>query len=492
MSDPAPSLVWLRDDLRLDHNPALAAAVDRRAPLVIVHVLEADDRLRAPGGAARWWLHQSLEAFSAELSARGQRLVLAAGAAETVIPDLARKSGAGAVFFNRRYGAAATIDDAIVTRLRRDGMTVSTFKANLLHEPDEIPGTDGGPVKVYGAFRRKAVALPPPEPPIPAPKHLPPPVPGVGGGGPCRPRPPAAEAGLGGRPARELDAGRGRRTGAADGFLDDGLKGYTRRPRPARPRPRPRACRRICASARSARARSGTLPAHAAELHATPAQVDKFLSELGWREFCLSPALDIPDMAERNAMQPSSSTAFPGKRSHRSANWRLAAGPDRLPDRRCRHARALAHRLMHNRVRMVVASFLSKHLLIDWRSRRSNGSGTRWSMRMPPTIRRTGSGSPAPGFDAAPYFRIFNPILQGEKFDEDGGYVRRWVPEIEALPDDYVHKPFEAPADEPQEGRRHARQHLPQADLRPRNRHGNARSPPPRRMRLRRNFPTSA
>ena len=435
MSDPAPSLVWLRDDLRLDHNPALAAAVDRRAPLVIVHVLEADDRLRAPGGAARWWLHQSLEAFSAELSARGQRLVLAAGAAETVIPDLARKSGAGAVFFNRRYGAAATIDDAIVTRLRRDGMTVSTFKANLLHEPDEIPGTDGGPVKVYGAFRRKAVALPPPEPPIPAPKHLPPPVPGVGG---------EDLAGLGLLPRKPDWAGGLRETwtpgeagahAALDDFLEGGLKGYARgRDIPARP----------STSRLSPHLRFGEIsPARIVSAlgDAGGADAAKFLDELRWREFAWHVLGHVPSMAEANLRAEFDDFPWSDPSQGDLAAWQRGMTGYPIVDAGMRE---LWHTgWMHNRVRMVVASFLTKHLLIDWRV----GEAWFWDTLVDADAANNPFGwqwVAGSGFDAQPYFRIFNPILQGEKFDADGAYVRRWVPEIGALPDRFIHRPWEA------------------------------------------------
>ena len=188
----------------------------------------------------------------------------------------------------------------------------------------------------------------------------------------------------------------------------------------------PPTSRRICASARSARARSGTPRSLPRERPALSGDIDKFLSELGWREFCRHLLFDTPEMATRN-LQPAFDT-FPW-RPDRGALRAWQRGRTGYPIVDAGMRQLWQTGWMHNRVRMVVASFLVKHLLIDWRWA-SAGSGTRWSTPTPPATPPTGSGSPGCGADAAPYFRVFNPILQGEKFDPQGDYVRRWVPEL--------------------------------------------------------------
>jgi deoxyribodipyrimidine photo-lyase len=178
----------------------------------------------------------------------------------------------------------------------------------------------------------------------------------------------------------------------------------------------------------------------AAERHALAGDIDKFLSELGWREFCRHLLFDVPDLATRN-LQPSFD-AFPWKRDDKAlAAWQRGQTGYPIVDAGMRE---LWHTgVMHNRVRMVVASFLVKHLLIDWRA------GEQWFWDT--LVDADAASNPAnwqwvagSGADAAPYFRVFNPILQGEKFDPDGAYVRRWVPELAGLPDGLIHQPWSA------------------------------------------------
>lgn len=435
MTDPAPSLVWLRDDLRLDDNPALAAAVACGAPLVIAYVLEEDPRLRPAGGAVRWWLHHALTALSGRLGTLGQRLVLAAGRSEAILPGLADAAGAGAVFWNRRYGPGTVVDDAVASALRRRNIGVATFKANLLHEPDEIPGTDGGPVKVYGAFRRKALALPSPAGPTAAPTHLPPPVPDVDGLSladlDLLPRAPDWAGGL----RATWTPGEAGAHDALAHFLSAGVKGYAEgRDFPARP----------STSRLSPHLRFGEIsPARivAAVGDASGADAAKFLDELRWREFAWHVLGHVPGMAEQNLRPEFDSFPWGDPSKDDLAAWRTGMTGYPIVDAGMRE---LWHTgWMHNRVRMIVASFLTKHLLIDWRV----GEAWFWDTLVDADAANNPFGwqwVAGSGFDAQPYFRIFNPILQGEKFDPDGAYVRRWVPEIAALPDRFLHRPWEA------------------------------------------------
>jgi deoxyribodipyrimidine photo-lyase len=434
MARSAPTLLWLRDDLRLDDNPALAAACEAGSPLIVLYVLESDAALRPPGGAARWWLHHSLAALAAALEARGQQLVLRAGSARDIVPDLARRGGARRVVWNRRYGPAAAIDAAVESALARDGVAVSAFKANLLHEPDEIRGP-GGPMKVYSAFWRKAQAAPPPRPPIPAPTRPPPPVDGISGDRlesfALLPTAPDWADGL-----RETwtpgEDGAHQRLAA---FVEDGIVGYaTGRDFPAEP-----ATSRLSPHLRFGEISPFRILATLGDASGSGAA--KFVSELGWREFAWHVLGNFPDMASSN-LRPEFD-AFPWLEPTAADldAWRKGLTGYPIVDAGMRQLWQTGW--MHNRVRMVVASFLTKHLLIDWRV----GEDWFWDTLVDADPANNPFGwqwVAGAGFDAQPYFRIFNPVLQGEKFDPRGAYVRRFVPEIANLPDRFIHRPREA------------------------------------------------
>jgi deoxyribodipyrimidine photo-lyase len=431
---PAPTLLWLRDDLRLDDNPALLAACESRAPLIVLYILETASQLRPLGGATRWWLHHSLAALSSALAARGQRLVLRSGEAETLVPRLARETGAARVVWNRRYGTPAEIDSAVAAALGRAGVAVATHKANLLYEPDEIVGPNG-PFKVYSAFWRKAQAAPPPRPPMPAPSRLPPPVDGVA---------PGSLAGLDVLPTAPDWAGGLREswTPGEDGararlaaFIVDGLAGYaTHRDFPAEP----------ATSRLSPHLRFGEISPFrilAALRPAASADTAKFVSELGWREFAWHVLAHFPTMATANLRPEFDAFRWGDTPASDLDAWRKGLTGYPIVDAGMRELWQTGW--MHNRVRMIVASFLSKHLLIDWRQ----GEDWFWDTLVDADAANNPFGwqwVAGSGFDAQPYFRIFNPVLQGEKFDPEGDYVRRFVPELAGLPARFIHKPWAA------------------------------------------------
>lgn len=434
MALSAPTLLWLRDDLRLDDNPALTAACESGAPLAVLFVLESDAAIRPLGGAARWWLHQSLAVLGAALERHGQRLILRAGPALDIMPEIARQGGVTRVMWNRRYGPAATVDAAVEAALALGGVAVSTFKANLLHEPDEIRGP-AGPVKVYSAFWRKALAGPPPRTPLPAPDRLPPPMHGIAGDRleslALLPTAPDWADGFRETWKPGEDGARDR----LSAFLNGGLQGYASdRDRPAAP----------ATSRLSPHLRFGEIsPCRilAALGRASGRDAAKFVSELGWREFAWHALGNFPAMASTN-LRPEFD-AFPWAESPTAdlEAWRKGLTGYPIVDAGMRQLWRTGW--MHNRIRMVVASFLTKHLLIDWRV----GEAWFWDTLVDADPANNPLGwqwVAGAGFDAQPYFRIFNPVLQGEKFDTHGAYVRRWVPEIAALPDRFIHRPWEA------------------------------------------------
>ncbi|MBR0801671.1 deoxyribodipyrimidine photo-lyase [Bradyrhizobium jicamae] len=445
MAQTSPIIVWFRDDLRLSDHPALHEAASSGARVVCLYVLDEQSRALKPpaarplGGAARWWLAQSLRALGDSLTAIDGTLVLRKGAAADVVAGLAREVNARAVFWNDIAQAPhQAVAGDLEAALARDGIASQIFSGDLLVEPSAIRNKENRGLRVFTPFWRRVLGLGDPPRPLPAPKKL---------------------SSIASIPSESLDdwdleptrpdwAG-GLRESWTPGeaaaqarlktFLDD-IGGY------ADDRDRPD---RDGTSRLSPHVRFGEISPrqvwHAAHFAAAQhprlaGDIDKFLSELGWREFCRHLLFDVPDMAERNLQQQFD--AFPWKRDVRALKaWQRGHTGYPIVDAGMRE---LWHSgVMHNRVRMVVASFLVKHLLIDWRA------GEQWFWD---TLVDADAGSnPAnwqwvagSGADAAPYFRVFNPILQGEKFDPDGAYVRRWVPELARLPDDLIHQPWTA------------------------------------------------
>lgn len=439
----APCIVWFRDDLRLSDHPALHAAAHTGRPVICLYVL--DETVRQPGarpigGAARWWLAQSLRALERHLRALGMPLLLRKGSAAKVIPELARECGAGDVFWNAILQAPHQATERnIATSLRSLGIDAHGFSGDLLAAPENVRTKEGRGLRVFTPFWRRVQAMDAPPSPLPAPTSL--------RAGPnlagetveslhLEPRRPDWADGLRETWTPGESAGEKR----LENFLKTGLAGYTEdRDRPDRDR----------TSGLSPHLRFGEVSprrvwhaAHfaAAEHPARAGDADKFLSELGWREFCRHLLFDVPDLDTRN-LQPSFD-AFSWRHDEAALKaWQCGQTGYPIVDSGMRQ---LWHTgFMHNRVRMVVASFLVKHLLIDWRE------GEKWFWD---TLVDADAGSnPAnwqwvagSGADAAPYFRVFNPVLQGQKFDPDGSYVRRWVPELAELPKKLIHQPWEA------------------------------------------------
>ncbi len=441
MADQPPIIVWFRDDLRLSDHPALSAAAKTGAPIIALYVLDEESRgVRPLGGAARWWLAQSLRGLQASLQAVGAELVLRRGAAAKVIPEVACVAKANRLFWNEIAQAPQlAIAKVVEAELAKAGIDSQSFAGDLLASPRDIRNQEGRGLRVFTPFWRRLQALGDPPAPLPAPKRLTT-IAGIASetleDWKLEPRHPDWAGGL-----RETwTPGEAAAQQRLEDFLADTLKGY------AADRDRPD---RDGTSTLSPHLRFGEISPRqiwhaarfaAAERVALSADADKFLSELGWREFCRHLLHDNPDLATAN-LQPAFD-AFPWKHDAKAlAAWQRGRTGYPIVDAGMRQ---LWHTgVMHNRVRMVVASFLVKHLLVDWRE------GEQWFWD---TLVDADAGSnPANwqwvagcGADAAPYFRVFNPVLQGEKFDPDGAYVRRWVPELSRLDAKLIHQPWRA------------------------------------------------
>jgi len=428
----APALVWFRDDLRISDHPALSAAARSGRPVLAVYVLDEETE-RPLGGASRWWLAGSLETLAAELGALGVPLLLRRGRADIAIAALARESGATALHWNRRYRqAAARLDDALAASLSREGIAVEAHEGDLLFEPAAIRAGNGKPYRRFTPFWRACLAASPPAKPIPAPARI------------------AAPAAI---PASERLAGWRLRPTAPDWTA--GLRAaWTPGERPARLRLRRLLERGLADYARDrdfpVKAATSRLSPHLRWGEIGPREVwhaveaarggAAFLRELGWREFAAHVLWREPDLATRPLR--AEFARFPWRSDARALRaWQRGRTGYPLVDAGMRELWTTG--AMHNRVRMAAASFLVKHLLLPWQA----GEAWFWDTLVdadPASNAMNWQWVAGCGIDAAPYFRIFNPVLQSRKFDPEGDYIRRWLPELGGLSAREIHTPWDA------------------------------------------------
>ncbi|MHC1763578.1 MAG: deoxyribodipyrimidine photo-lyase [Verrucomicrobiia bacterium] len=431
----APAIVWFRLDLRLADNPALHAAVQRGGPVIPAFVWSPEEEAPwEPGTASRWWCCQSLRALDADLRAIGSRLVLRPGPSLQALQTLVRETGASALFWNRRYEPAVIKRDSeIDSALRAAGLETACFDNALLHRPDDLSNSSGRPFQVFGAFWRACLSLPPPKEPLPRPRSLP----------ACK-----APSSLT-LDSLEVEARPGWHPGESgahsrlEQFLAAAFSQY--------------------ATGRDFPALNGTsrLSPHLHFGEINPRQIwhavgregqqrripektwraSKFLAELGWREFAHHLLWHFPSTPE-HPLRPEFNR-FPWRNDpSKLTAWQDGATGYPIVDAGMRELRATGW--MHNRVRMITASFLVKDLLISWQI----GARWFWDTLVDADLAQNTLGwqwTAGCGADAAPFFRIFNPVLQGRKFDPDGAYVRQWVPELAKLPDKWLHEPWTAP-----------------------------------------------
>ncbi|HUR57889.1 MAG TPA: deoxyribodipyrimidine photo-lyase [Opitutaceae bacterium] len=443
----SPTVLWFRQDLRLQDNPALHAAVERGAPIIPVYILDEAGEGRWPwGGASRWWLHHALEALDSSLRERGSRLILRYGDAMAVLQEMMAAQRAGALYWNRRYEPAAVARDRrIKAEFSAAGIEVKSFNSALLHEPHTVANKEGKPFQVFTPYWRTCLTLTVDAPTRFSARTL-----------SCPAAWPRSEA-LGDLdllPHRDWAAGFGEvwEPGEQGGskrlqqFAKNAIAGYAEgRDRPDRDGTSMLSPwlhfgeigpRQIWGAVQDLAKESGVFPPH------NSARV--FLSEIGWREFAYHLLLHYPDMPERS--HRAEFAHFPWAADPGGVNLRAwQRGQTGYPIVDAGMRQSWRTGWMHNRVRMIVASFLVKHLRLPWQ----RGAEWFWDTLVDADLANNTLGwqwSAGCGADAAPYFRIFAPVLQGRKFDPEGDYVRRWVPELERVPPEYVHAPWEAPA----------------------------------------------
>ncbi|MEM0985283.1 MAG: deoxyribodipyrimidine photo-lyase [Pseudomonadota bacterium] len=441
MTSNKPTIVWFRNDLRLADNPALQAGIDAGDPLILLYIFEQNEGQRPLGGASRWWLDKSLRALSEDIERRCGHLVLRQGETSDEIDAVIAESGAGKVLWNRRYDEAGrTIDAALKERLTGRGIGAESFNGSLLTEPWTVKTGTGGYYKVFTPYWKMVRAQYQAPPLIPAPEHL---------EGPAVASDTLSDWGL--HPTQPdwsegfdpiWQPGEAGALKRLDAFLDAGIKRY------GDDRNRPDLSGGT--SGLSPHLRWGEISPVAiwrvvkdgiAAGRFEEDQAMVFLSEVVWREFAYVLLFHNPELADENY-----NTDF------QHMPWR-ASGDDY---RRWCHGEtgypivdAGMRQLwqtgwMHNRVRMITGSFLTKHLLLPWQK----GEDWFWDTLVdadPASNAASWQWVAGSGADAAPYFRVFNPITQGEKFDETGDYVRQWCPELARLPNKYLFSPWTAP-----------------------------------------------
>jgi deoxyribodipyrimidine photo-lyase len=439
--DRAPAIVWLRQDLRLGDNPALHAAAATSRPLVLVYILDDETPARwRIGAASRWWLHKSLEALGREIEKRRGRLLLRRGRAEDILSKLVHEIGAAAVFWNRCYEPyAVRRDEALKQSLAAAGVEVKSFNGALLNEPWTVSTKSGEPFKVFTPYWRACQQMEA-RAPLPAPKRLesyagdlacealaswglPPTKPNWAQG--FEPLWTPGEAGAHTRLKHFVEEKLHAYADARDQLGEDGTSRLSPHLHWGEISP---------VQARAA------IEAAAAQDPSLLRGAEKFLAELGWREFSYSLLFHWPALPERNWR--ASFDAFPWREDEKALDaWRRGRTGYPVVDAAMRELWAAG--AMHNRARMIAASFLIKHLLIDWR----RGEDWFWDTLLDADLASNAASwqwVAGSGADAAPYFRIFNPVAQGGRYDADGAYVRRWVPELARLPNDVIHRPWEA------------------------------------------------
>lgn len=432
----APIIVWFRSDLRLNDNPALEAALLQGKTIIPLYILEDEDW--PLGGASRWWLHHSLVSLERSIAQRGGKLILRRGSTSQILKEVIKESGAQSIYWNRRYTPwGIATDTQLKNTLKEAGVEGRSFNSHLLWEPWTIKTKQGLPYQVFTPFWKACQTSLSPDLPIPAPDHI-----------PCvslpsdslpswslLPTHPDWSSGL----KETWHPGEEGALDRLDHFLEMVLERYHE----SRDYPNCEGTSQLSPhlrwgeiSPRLIWHRVHSLMAHDSKTHEGGAC---FLKELGWREFSYHLLYHFPSLPHK-----------PLKSSFQAMPW--VDEPDFLKAWQRGHTgypiidagmRQLWHTgWMHNRVRMLVASFLIKDLFISWQE----GEEWFWDTLVDADLANNSASwqwVAGCGADAAPFFRIFNPVLQGEKFDPKGEYVRQWVPELAKLPSNLIHKPWQ-------------------------------------------------
>ena len=438
----SPTVVWFRRDIRLHDHPALTDAVRGDGPVVPLYVLDPallGGRFASPNRT--WFLLGALRALAEELEARGSRLVVRVGDPLEVVPTVARDVGARLVLVSRDYAPyGRRRDRAVAEALERDGIAFGARRGLLVHEPEELPGANGGTPRVFTPFLRRWEALDL-RSILPAPRSVPAPDAWPDGGPGTIPT--AAQLGVAHPTARRdllpepgEPAARARLERWLAAGPDHGPTAYAETRNDLAD---PEATSRLSYDLRLGLLSPVEVATRALAVDGGAEGSRRYVSELAWRDFYNHVLWHEPRTAKEPFLEAFAGRRPPGTDEASVEAWRRGQTGYPIVDAAMRHLEASGW--MPNRTRMIVASFLTKDLLTDYRvgeahflyhlldgDPASNLGGWQWAASV--------------GTDAQPYFRVFNPVTQAERFDPDGAYVRRWLPELAAVPAKRIHAPW--------------------------------------------------
>lgn len=431
------TIVWFRKDLRLHDNQALWEAL-QRGIIIPIFIWSKDEELElASSEASRWWLHHSLLSLKHTLQQYGISLLIREGKSEDILLKLIEETGANAVYYNERYEPSIIKrDEHLAQILHHKNIYVRSFHSNLLFHPSAILKSNGEPYKVYTAFWKRCI-----KEPISRPFSFPSSI----NGSEQMIKSDTIE-GLELLPKIRWDKKLNQYWEPGESSAIQNWKDFVQNSLPKYQLERDYPALQSVSNLSPYLAWGNISPRaiwYSAQKHqeTIAENVEAFLKQLIWREFSYHQLVHFPSIPYKSIR--TQYEAFPWENKEEDfIKWKSGKTGYPLVDAGMRELWETG--TMHNRVRMVVASFLVKHLLIPWTKGAewfqhtlvdfdlaNNSLGWQWV-----------SGS---GFDAAPYFRIFNPITQSEKYDKNGEYIRKWVPELEKLPSPYIHRPWEAP-----------------------------------------------
>lgn len=431
-------ILWYRQDLRLNDNPALLHAISK-GPILPIYIYDNESPKQwAPGEASKWWLHQSLNALNRSLN---NQLRLFSGNPLSILQELMQETGIGSITWNRCYEPWQIHRDKHIKQvLLNDGVDVQSFNGTLLWEPWTVTKKDGSPYKVFTPFYRKgALSLPSPRWPTAAPSNI--------KIYPEAPKNCISLNELGLHPkikwythmAQQWLPGENGASQTLNSFLKEAIYTYKEN----RDVPADAATSRL-----SPHLHFGELSPnqvwHTAINTLSPdienTNLDCFLSEMAWREFSYYLLYHFPNLPESNYQEKFD--RFPWLDTPQTLTaWKTGNTGIPIVDAGMRELWKTGY--MHNRVRMIVASFLTKNLLQHW----SHGAKWFWDCLVDADLASNSASwqwVAGSGADAAPYFRIFNPVTQGEKFDPQGTYIRMYCPELAKLPNKYIHQPWQS------------------------------------------------
>ena len=435
------TLVWLRQDLRLLDNPALYHACALNQAVLIVYIL--DEAIYPLGGAQRWWLHHSLEALQKDLLKQNATCLFKKGNTEKILSELISTENISHLFWNRCYEPLAIQRDTHLKQLfNQMGVIIKSFNASLLNEPHQIKTKENAFFKIFTYYWKNCCAHQKLKSLLPIPVFTQPIHQTVLDSDSLStwdllPQKPDWSTGL----KNHWEPGEVGAQKQLKNFIQSKLIDYVDgRNFPANPK----------TSGLSPHLHFGEispwqiyplLKDMALKNPAMGRTIEGYLTQLGWREFSYYLLYHYPELPEKNFK--SRFDDFPWVKNEALLQaWQKGNTGYPIIDAGMRQLWHSGY--MHNRVRMIVASFLTKDLLIDWRM----GADWFWDTLVDADVANNAASwqwVAGSGTDASPYFRIFNPVLQGEKFDPNGDYVRMWIPALRQLPNKYIHKPWEAP-----------------------------------------------